>query len=364
MPDHLYIGLMSGTSLDGVDAVVADLSAPRPRVVSSTHLPFDAALRKPLLALTASGIDEIEKVGRLGNSLATIYAAAVERVLTIGRLPSSSIRAIGCHGQTVRHRPEHGFTLQIGNPALLAELSGISVVADFRSRDVAAGGQGAPLVPAFHAAVFSDALESRAVLNVGGIANITLLQPNCAIVGFDVGPGNCLMDLWALRCLNLPQDTGGEWAAGGEPLPPLLNKLMREPYFAVPAPKSCGRELFSESWLLRALEGTEDPRAVQATLLRFTIETVAQAIKLHSPRLDRLIVCGGGAKNVALMKGLARRLRPVLVGSSADFGVDVDLVEALAFAWLAKRTLHGEAGNLPSVTGARGSRTLGAIYPA
>lgn len=364
MPDDLYVGLMSGTSLDGVDAVLADLSGLRPRIISSVHLPFDATLREPLLALTASGFDEIETTGRLGNSLARIYADAVERALDMSGVPAASVRAIGCHGQTIRHRPEQGFSLQIGNPALLAELSGISVVADFRSRDIAAGGQGAPLVPAFHAAAFSDSEESRAVLNVGGIANVTLLPREGAISGFDVGPGNCLLDLWSQRHLQVALDAGGAWAAGGRPLPGLLDRFMREPYFSRSAPKSCGRELFSEAWLQRALDGSESTQAVQATLLHLTIETVAQAVEAQPTPIARIIACGGGVRNDALMDGLRRRLKPLTVETSAEFGVDVDLVEALAFAWLAQRAFRGEAGNLPGVTGARGARTLGAIYPA
>lgn len=364
MPDDLYVGLMSGTSLDGVDAVVADLSSQRPRIISSVHLAFDATLREPLLALTASGFDEIEAMGRLGNSLARIYADAVDRALDKAGVPAASVRAIGCHGQTIRHRPEQGFSLQIGNPALLAELSGISVVSDFRSRDIAAGGQGAPLVPAFHAAVFADSEESRAVLNVGGIANVTLLPREGTVSGFDVGPGNCLMDLWAQRHLQVPLDAGGVWAARGRPLPGLLDRFMREPYFARFAPKSCGRELFSEAWLQRALDGSENPQAVQATLLELTIGTVAQAIEAQATPFARLVVCGGGARNQALMAGLQRRMAPLIVETSAEFGVGVDLVEALAFAWLAQRTLRGKAGNLPGATGARGERILGAIYPA
>lgn len=364
MPDELYVGLMSGTSLDGVDAVVADLSSPRPRIISNAHVAFDATLRESLLALTASGFGEIETTGRLGKSLAEIYADAAARALDIGGVPASSIRAIGCHGQTIRHRPEQGFSLQIGNPALLAELSGIPVVADFRSRDIAAGGQGAPLVPAFHAAAFSDSEESRAVLNVGGIANVTLLPLEGVITGFDIGPGNCLMDLWAQRHLQVPLDIGGVWAAGGTLLSGLLDHFMREPYFSRSAPKSCGRELFSGAWIERALDGSENPQAVQATLLQLTIEAVARAIEAQATRFDRLIVCGGGARNQALMAGLRRRLEPLAVETTVKFGIAVDLVEALAFAWLAQRTFRGETGNLPGVTGARGERILGAIYPA
>lgn len=362
-PD-LLVGLMSGTSLDGVDAVVADLSRAVPRILSHAHVAFEPEMRAQLLALTVSGFDEIDSSGRLGNVLAAMYAQAVFGALSTGRIPAASIRAIGCHGQTVRHRPELGFTLQLGNPALLAELTGIAVVADFRSRDVAAGGQGAPLVPAFHAATFADPTEDRAILNLGGIGNITLLPRGAPVRGFDTGPGNCLMDHWAQRHLHAPLDAGGAWAAGGTPLPALLATLLREPFFDRAAPKSCGRELFNDDWLGRALEGSEDPRAVQATLLELTVETVARSIEGEKQPPARLIVCGGGARNDAMMARLARRLAPISVETSARHGIDVAHVEATAFAWLAQRTLQGQTGSLFEVTGARGPRVLGAIYPA
>lgn len=360
---ELYVGLMSGTSLDGVDAVLADLSRRFPQALSHVHIGFETCLREQLLALMSSDFDEIETVGRLGNVLAGLYAQAVHAVLSRVGIPASDIRAIGCHGQTVRHRPESGFTLQIGNPARLAELTGITVVADFRSRDIAAGGQGAPLVPAFHAAAFGDPAEARAILNIGGIANITLLPHGAAVRGFDTGPGNCLMDLWAQRHLHAALDAGGAWAAGGRPLVRLLSKLLDEPFFIRPAPKSCGRELFNESWLARSLDGSEDPQAVQATLLELTIETIARSLGAENPAAAKLLVCGGGARNKALMTRLANRLAPLPVETSASYGLDVDQVEAAAFAWLGKRTLDRATGNLPEVTGARGPRVLGAIYP-
>lgn len=363
MPD-IYIGLMSGTSLDGVDAVVADLSGTRPRILASAYLPFEADFRERLSALTESGFDEINAVGRLGNALAEVYAQAVQLALSASRTPANSILAIGCHGQTVRHRPELGFTLQIGNPALLAERTGIAVAADFRSRDVAAGGQGAPLVPVFHAAVFSNSAENRAVLNLGGIANITLLPVGSDVRGFDIGPGNCLMDAWAQRHLNEPLDRNGSWAAGGRPVQTLLNKLLGEPYFARPAPKSCGRELFNLHWLERFLVPSFEPQAIQATLLELTVEAVARSIEIEAHPPARLILCGGGARNAILVRRISERLSPLLVTTSAEFGLDVGLVEATAFAWLAKQTLQNRPGNLPAVTGASGLRVLGAIYPA
>lgn len=361
---ELYVGLMSGTSLDGVDAVLADLTSPSPRVIAHAQIGFTADLRAELLALTSSGLDEIDRVGRIGNTLAGLYAQAVHCVLSRASVSASCVRAIGCHGQTVRHRPQLGFTLQIGNPALLAELTGISVVADFRSRDLAAGGQGAPLVPAFHAAAFGDPAEERAIVNIGGIANITLLPRAGSVRGFDTGPGNCLMDLWAQRHLGVPLDAGGAWAAGGKPLTPLLERLIAEPFFAAPAPKSCGRELFNAAWIGGALSGAEDPQSVQATLLELTTETIARALETEMPRAGSLIVCGGGARNETLMARLAQRLAPLTVKTSDGLGLDVEQVEAMAFAWLAKRTLDNNTGNLPEVTGANGARVLGAIYPA
>jgi len=355
----LFAGLMSGTSLDGVDAVLADLVAPVPRILAHAHQPFDAALRAELLALNFSGQDELDRAARLGNDLARRYAAAIADLLRKSGLKAADVRATGCHGQTVRHRPERGYTLQIGNAALLAELSGISVVADFRSRDVAAGGQGAPLVPAFHAAVFGHRSENRAVVNLGGIANVTRLPTGGPVSGFDCGPGNCLMDLWAQKHLGKAFDADGAWAAGAGAIPGLLARLLDEPFLAKAPPKSTGRELFNDAWLASRLHG-EEPRAVQATLLEFSARCVADACK----GTGRMIVCGGGASNGALMRRLAALLAPVPVESSERHGIPVSQVEALAFAWLAQQAIEGIPAGRPEVTGARGPRVLGAIYPA
>ena len=360
----LYIGLMSGTSLDGVDSVLADFSPRKFRIVAHAHIAFEASLRDSLLELATSGFDEIERAGRLGCTLAQHYAQAVALVLSRAGVVAADIRAIGCHGQTVRHRPDRGFTLQIGNPALLAELAEICVVADFRSRDLAAGGQGAPLVPAFHAVAFGDATEDRAVVNIGGIANITLLPRGSPVLGFDTGPGNCLMDLWAQRHIGQPLDAGGAWAAGARALPALLAQMLNERYFFQPPPKSSGRELFSAAWLAGFLDGSEDSQSVQATLMDLTVESISRAVETGTPSVSRLIVCGGGAYNGALMRRLGDRLAPRVVESSAIHGLDADQVESMAFAWLAQRAVEGKAGNLPAVTGARGPRVLGAIYPA
>lgn len=360
----LYVGLMSGTSLDGVDAVLADFSQRPFRIVAHAHADFDPGLRQSLLALNTAGFDEIDRAGQLGTILARLYAHAVDLVLMRAGVTSAEVRAIGCHGQTVRHRPEHGFTVQIGNPSLLAELSGIAVAADFRSRDMAAGGQGAPLVPAFHAITFGNPSEDRVVANVGGIANVTLLPARGPVLGFDTGPGNCLMDLWALRHLGKPYDAGGEWAGGGRPIPALLEKLLAEPFFSLPPPRSSGRELFNAEWFGRHLDPAWRPQDVQATLLEVTAETICRAVESELPSAARLIVCGGGALNGALMRRLGERLAPRAVEPSALHGLPEDQVEAAAFAWLAQCAVEGRPGNLPGVTGAKGPRVLGAIYPA
>jgi anhydro-N-acetylmuramic acid kinase len=357
-----YLGLMSGTSLDGVDAVLVDLASPRPRLLAHVHQAFDPRLRLELLALNAPSAGELERAQLAGNELARGYAAAVAQLLAQAGVAAAEIRAIGCHGQTLRHRPAQGYTVQIGNAALLAELTGIRVVADFRSRDVAAGGQGAPLAPAFHAAVFADPGEDRAVLNLGGIANLTWLPRHGGVAGFDTGPGNCLLDLWISKCLGQPRDEAGAWGAGAQPVAQLLDRMLAEPYFTAPPPKSTGRDLFNESWLAAMLRG-EEARAVQASLLELTARSVADAIAAHCPGARRLIACGGGVRNLALMQRLGARIAPIPVESSAIHGVDPQLVEATAFAWLARQALEGRPASLPSVTGARGPRVLGAVYP-
>ena len=362
MSAAIYIGLMSGTSLDGVDAVLADLSGTMPVLLASAHVPFDPPLQRKLLALNSRGADEIERAARAGNELAQRYADAVSAVLEKSKTSASAVRAIGCHGQTVRHRPERGYTTQIGNAARLAELTCIRVVADFRSRDVAAGGQGAPLAPAFHAAVFARAGEDRVVLNLGGIANLSFLPRQGAVTGFDSGPGNCLLDLWAARHLGRAHDEGGAWAAAGAVVPALLERMLREPYFASPPPKSTGRDLFNADWLQGMLRGGEDAQSVQATLLELTARSVADAVSRHCRRAQRIIVCGGGAKNTALMRRLEELSAPAGLEASNRHGIDPQLVEATAFAWLAQRALEGLPGNLPSVTGAGGPRVLGAVY--
>lgn len=359
----LYVGLMSGTSLDGVDAVLADLSAGEPHLRASAHRAFDPALRSALKGLCTPGRDELERAATLGNELARRYATAVGDVLERARVAGNEVLAIGCHGQTVRHRPELGYTIQIGNAALLAELTGIRVVSDFRSRDVAAGGQGAPLVPAFHAAVFSSSVEDRAILNLGGIANLTWLPRRGAVVGFDCGPGNCLLDSWVAKHLGKPFDDAGAWAAGGNVIEPLLDRLLDEPFFAAAPPKSTGRELFSEAWLAAKIRPGDEPQSVQATLLELTARVAAEACRRNFGPIGRLLVCGGGARNLRVLERLRVLLSPTPIETTLAYGLDPLLVEAAAFAWLAKQAISGATASLVSVTGARGPRVLGAIYP-
>jgi len=360
---ELYAGLMSGTSLDGVDAVLLDLDGARPTPVGHAHRSFAPALRAELLALNAGAHGELERAARCANELARDYAAAIAGLLAVASVERRALQAIGCHGQTVRHRPEAGYTVQIGNAALLAELTGTRVVADFRSRDVAAGGQGAPLAPAFHAVMFAHDTEDRVVLNLGGMANISWLPARGGVAGFDTGPGNCLMDLWAQQNLGMPQDENGAWAAGARADAALLDALLAEPYFSLPPPKSTGRDLFNAAWLDRKLPGAADPQVVQATLLELTALSVVRAIRGHFRGARRLIVCGGGVRNGALLARLEELLSPVPVDSSARHGIEPTQVEAAAFAWLAQQAVRGKPGNLPAVTGARGARVLGAIYP-
>jgi len=356
-----YVGLMSGTSVDGVDAVVADFSDGKVKTLGHVHVPFAPALRAQLQALMASGADEIERAGDASVALAKVYAEAAAALLKKTGLKASDIAAIGAHGQTVRHRPERGFTLQINQPALIAELTGISVVADFRSRDVAAGGQGAPLVPAFHAAVFQSD-KPRAVVNIGGIANVTLLPAKGSsepVRGFDTGPGNTLLDAWCERHTGKPFDDGGAWGASGRVDEMLLASMLDDAYFRQAPPKSTGRERFNTAWADYKLAASAQRCAaedVQATLAALTVRSINDALVSAGAR--ECFVCGGGVFNETIMRALPN------AQSTAVLGVDPMHVEALAFAWLARQCFASAPGNVPAVTGAKGPRVLGAVYPA
>ena len=373
--DELFIGLMSGTSLDGVDGVLADFSGGRMAVQAYATAPFPDALRAELLALNTPGDNELHRAALAGNGLARIYAGVVGQLLADSGTSASKVTALGAHGQTVRHRPTEfdgvGYTLQLNNPSLLAELTGIEVVADFRSRDLAAGGQGAPLVPAFHRALFARPGESVAVLNIGGISNLSLLPPadalgDPAVLGFDCGPGNSLMDHWCQLHTGQPFDFAGQWAASGQLLPELLARLRAEPFFAKVPPKSTGRDLFNPAWLSACLGPAASAATadVQATLAEFTASVCASDVLRYAKDSKLLIVCGGGALNDHLLARLRALLPGVEVDSSSKHGLPPQQVEAAAFAWLARSTVRREAGNLASVTGAHGARVLGAIYPA
>lgn len=361
----LTIGLMSGTSLDGVDGVLFE-DGERPLALAHVWVPMPETLRASFMALNTSGADELHRANLAAIGLAEVYAGVVGRLLEQTGVARSAVSAIGAHGQTVRHRPDAGYTVQVNAPALLAETCGIAVVADFRSRDVAAGGQGAPLVPAFHRALFGRPGEALAVLNLGGIANLSLLHADGGLLGFDTGPANALLDDWIGRHLGAAFDAGGSWAAGGKVDPGLLERLLEDPYFSAAPPKSTGRDHFDIAWLDAALAGRDAvaPRDVQATLAELSAASIADALVRHLPEARTLLVCGGGAHNADLLARLRARLPEVGVEASSARGVPPEQVEAAAFGWLAARTMKGEPGNLPEVTGARGPRVLGAIYPA
>lgn len=358
---------MSGTSLDGVDAVLSEFTqhSDQPlqsRVIKAYSLPFSQDLREELLVLHESGHNEIERTALAGNQLAKLYARAVNGLLETANIQASDVSAIGCHGQTIRHRPELGYTIQIGNAALLAELTGITVVSDFRSRDVAANGQGAPLVPAFHQAVFGHPNINRTIINIGGIANLSVLNTGQEIIGFDSGPGNMLMDAWAERHTGQRYDASGNWAMTGNVIDQLLSKLKEHAFFNLTPPKSTGRDLFNLQWLETYLQPDYLPQDVQRTLLAFTAHSIADAVKRYGPNTDEIYLCGGGAFNSALILHLRQLLHPVKIELTDALNINVSDVEAAAFAWLARQTLLKAPGNLPCVTGADGLRILGAIY--
>lgn len=367
---QLFVGLMSGTSLDGVDGVLADFASPTPSVLGHISAAFPIALRAELLQLNTPGPNELHRAALAANALARSYASVVSQLLATCHVRPSEVRAIGAHGQTVRHQPQlfdgTGYTLQLNQPALLAELVGIDVVADFRSRDVAAGGQGAPLVPPFHQAFFGHLPGRTGVLNIGGISNITLLDAAAPdkVRGFDCGPGNALMDAWCLAHLGATYDDRGAWAASGLVHTPLLESLLEEPFFKQPPPKSTGRDLFNQSWLQSKLQGFENLPAqdVQATLTELTSRCCVDCAR--SAGCERLIVCGGGALNTHLMARLQHLLPGCAVAGSDSFGLPPLQVEATAFAWLARQCVDRKTASLQSVTGASGARILGAIYPA
>jgi len=364
---RLFIGLMSGTSLDGVDAVVVAQQGEQLVQQGQYFLPYPAEIRQILLDLHTPAVNELHTAAVVSNRLADLYATAVQGLLQAANISAAAVTAIGCHGQTIRHCPDladgKAYTLQLGNHARLAERTGISVVGDFRSRDIAAGGQGAPLVPAFHQALFASPGQHRVMINIGGIANLSDLPTNGQVIGFDSGPGNLLMDAWTLQHTGQTYDAGGQWAAGGSVNKALLNAMLADAYFALPAPKSTGRDLFNQAWLNAHLQAHADTaKNIARTLLELTAVSIAQALQQHCRGAQALYVCGGGAHNLALIDRL-QTLCGLPVQRTDALGIGVDWVEAVAFAWLAQRCVDQRPGNLPAVTGAAGPRVLGAIYP-
>ena len=365
MPD-LYLGLISGTSADGIDAALVAFE-PHLQLVHGRTYAWDAATRERLIALGQGGeAKSLDELGELDVQVAQAFAEAATTLIDEAGIERARVRAIGSHGQTVRHRPEarFPFTWQIGDGNVIAERSGIATVADFRRRDVAAGGHGAPLMPAFHAAMLHSPDEDRAVLNLGGIANFTLLPREGVVRGFDTGPANALLDAWCERHTGKVYDAGGAFAAQGRVDEALLARLLDDPWFVLPPPKSTGREQFHLDWVESRLRGDEVPADVQATLLELSAATAADALLATQPQTKRVLVCGGGVHNPLLMARLAARLPGCTVESTAAHGLDPDFVEAMGFAWLARETLAGRPGNLPSVTGAKRPRVLGVVYPA
>jgi anhydro-N-acetylmuramic acid kinase len=360
--------LISGSSVDGVDAALVRFAGDMPHVLAAGTFAFPEPLRQAVLRHSQRDTPlSLDAVGALDQQLGVAFADAAARLLVGCDVKASELRAVGSHGQTLRHRPfgDAPFTLQLGDPSVIAERLGTTVVADFRRRDVAAGGQGAPLMPAFHAAVLRHPEQDRAILNLGGIANLTLLPRSGPVRGFDTGPANGLLDAWCQRHTGQPFDHNGTFAAAGSVDDALLARLLAEPWLALPPPKSTGRDLFHLDWLHERM-GPMTPTAadVQATLLEMTARSVADALHPSLPGCSRVIVCGGGVHNARLMAALATNLPEAKVESSDAHGIDPDFVEAIGFAWLARETLAGRPGNLPEVTGARGPRVLGAIYPA
>lgn len=357
---------MSGTSMDGVDAVLACFDNNSVNIIGHHWQAIPPEVKAPLLALNRPNqTNEIHQGAILAQKISLWFADVCKILCQQNQIQSGEITTIGCHGQTIRHQPQQGYSLQLINGALLAELTGISVVTDFRSRDIAAGGQGAPLVPAFHQATLSHPDKTRFIVNLGGFANITLLEPNAPVLGYDTGPANVLMDAWIDHHLQQPYDTNGEWARTGNIIPELLANWLKHPFFQIPAPKSTGREDFSLEWLQCQTELSRySPQDIQATLLELTALTVSSAILSHQKNNVEIYCCGGGALNTQLLKRLAHHLPKYPIQTTDLLGIPPLWVEATAFAWLSHQTWHKKTANLPSVTGARGLRILGAIYPA
>lgn len=358
---ELYIGLMSGTSVDGIDVALVDFSKKKPNILDTLYQKYTSELRQEILNLCEPGLNEINRLATLDVKLGQLFATAINTLLKKNALPASAINAIGSHGQTIRHLPASQFTLQIGDPNIIATETGITTIADFRRRDMSYGGQGAPLVPAFHQAIFAKKNTNRAIVNIGGIANITVLSDCGRVSGFDTGPGNILLDAWIEKHLTISYDKNGDWAAKGKIHSALLNKLLDDPYFKLSPPKSTGREYFNLNWLMQYLSSfaaipIED---VQRTLLELTAISILKSIPFLN---GEIFICGGGVKNNFLMQRLQTLGKNLKIHSTEKCHIDPDWIEAIAFAWLAKQTLKKKTGNLPLVTGAKKETILGALY--
>jgi anhydro-N-acetylmuramic acid kinase len=366
-PGHLYIGLMSGTSMDGIDAALVRLGDRQCEILATCSHPYPPELRRQLLKMTRGSVGTtLDQLGQLDTAIGACFRDAALAVLSNSNTTPASVTAIGSHGQTIRHLPEDSlpFTMQVGDPNLIAQGTGITTIADFRRRDLAAGGQGAPLAPAFHEWLFGGHPIDRVVLNLGGFANITILPADKRpVTGFDTGPANSLLDAWINRHRSEPFDSDGQWARSGRASDVLLARLLNDEYFSRPPPKSTGFEYFNLDWLQKRVGGADITAAdVQATLLQLSVRTIASAIETHAPSTAEILACGGGTHNSEFMRRLAEAVEPITVQSTATCGLDPDWVEAAAFAWLASRTLQGLPGNLPSVTGATRPEVLGGIY--
>jgi anhydro-N-acetylmuramic acid kinase len=372
MADSLLVGLMSGTSVDAIDAALVRMQGDNLQLVDCLEFPISTQIRQEISSLSHPGPNEIERMGALDRQLGQLFARACLALLQQADVKPEEVLAIGCHGQTIRHAPpsavgagETAFTVQIGDPNTLAEITGITTVADFRRRDIAAGGEGAPLVPAFHGAVFSSPEAKRAIVNIGGIANISLLV-NGEISGYDSGPGNTLLDHWIYANQGQRYDANGHWAASGRVNEALLERLLLHPYLQLAPPKSTGKEAFNMDWLAQQLQALPalTPADVQASLAEFTALTITNAIASSEDCVEEIYICGGGAANGDLMERIRSKVAPVYFGTTAALGCDPDWVEAAAFAWLAYRRLQGMSGNVTQATGASGERILGGVYPA
>ncbi len=370
MPE-LYIGLMSGTSIDGIDASLVEFCEDQIKTLAFEYIPFTESIKKKIQELSnPDNLIHLNEYGSTDTKLGHLFAQATNQLLTKTAISNLEITAIGSHGQTIYHAPNQpsAFSLQIGDPNIIAEKTGITTIADFRRRDIATGGQGAPLVPAFHQEFFSRLFnlnkQKISIINIGGIANITYLSDKKTI-GFDIGPGNTLLDYWIQKNLNLPYDKDGKWARSGNPNIKLIDDLKQDLYFQLTPPKSTGKEYFSSSWLKKKISNFPDCSAkdIQASLCQLTADTITEAIQKYAPLTNQTLICGGGVHNEYLVECINKNL-PHSVLSTAEFGVNPDHIEAMAFAWLARQTIKNLPGNLMEVTGAKSPVILGGIYPA